>query len=192
MLIQRSFLASAINRVLKGLFSCSSKLRAGVGILAASVSAAVAGPSFPAWNRYFHSGNLVVTESVYAGYPSLIIPGSTILPNGIVATTDGSYPNVFNNEAADSSFGVTAPIVIEQLTKTGVPVSRLTVPARLMTSSFSSKSELAIHLSTDGSVLTFMGYVAPVNAFDVSNSNTPGHFDPSNPVSGTYPIFRTF
>jgi hypothetical protein len=31
-----------------------------------------------------------------------------------------------------------------------------------------------------------MGYVAPVNALDVSNSNTPGHFDPSNPVPSTY------
>jgi hypothetical protein len=39
--------------------------------------------------------------------------------------------------------------------------------------SFSSKSELALNLSTDGQDVTFMGYLAPVNAIDVSNSNTP-------------------
>jgi hypothetical protein len=29
----------------------------------------------------------------------------------------GSYPNVFNNESVDPSFGVTAPVVVEQLTR---------------------------------------------------------------------------
>ena len=33
-----------------------------------------------------------------------------------------------------------------------------------MVTSFSSKSELALNLSTDGSELTFMGYLAPVDA----------------------------
>src|ERR1700736_1113594 len=31
-----------------------------------------------------------------------------------------------------------------------------------------------------------MGYVAPINALDVSNSNTPGVVDPTNPVPGSY------
>ena len=55
-----------------------------------------------------------------------------------------------------------------------------------MVTSFSSKSELALHLSTDGRYLTFMGYVAPVNAIDVSNSNTPDAVDPTNPVGVNY------
>ena len=33
-----------------------------------------------------------------------------------------------------------------------------------MVTSFSSKSELALNLSTDGRYVTFMGYVAPVGA----------------------------
>jgi hypothetical protein len=45
---------------------------------------------------------------------------------------------------------------------------------------------MGIHLSSGDLALTFMGYVAPVNTLDVSNSNTPGHFDPSNPVPLTY------
>jgi hypothetical protein len=51
-----------------------------------------------------------------------------------------------------------------------------------MVTSFPSKSELALNLSTDGSYLTFMGYVAPVGAADISNSNTPAIIDPTNPV----------
>ena len=52
--------------------------------------------------------------------------------------------------------------------------------------SCSSKSELALNLSTDGRDVTFMGYVAPVGAVDVSNSNTPGVIDSTNPVPGAY------
>jgi hypothetical protein len=48
--------------------------------------------------------------------------------------------------------------------------------------SFSSKSELALHLSTDGQSLAFSGYVAPIDQLDASNSNTPGAVDPTNPV----------
>ena len=57
-----------------------------------------------------------------------------------------------------------------------------------MVTSFSSKSELALNLSTDHSYLTFMGYVSPIDAIDVSNSNTPGVVDPTNPVGEN--VFR--
>ena len=50
-----------------------------------------------------------------------------------------------------------------------------------LVTSFSSKSEIGLHLSHDGKYLTFMGYVAPINVLDVSNSNTPGVVDPTNP-----------
>src|SRR6202035_3191441 len=52
--------------------------------------------------------------------------------------------------------------------------------------SFPSKSELALNLSTDGKVLTFMGYVAPVGKLDVSNSNTALAIDPTNPVGENF------
>ena len=57
-----------------------------------------------------------------------------------------------------------------------------------LVTSFSSKSELALNLSTDRKYLTFMGYVAPIDALDVSNSNTPGVVDPTNPVGEN--VFR--
>jgi hypothetical protein len=50
--------------------------------------------------------------------------------------------------------------------------------------SFSSKSELALNLSTDGRDVTFMGYVSTPGSIDVSNANTPGVTDPTNPVTG--------
>src|SRR6516164_8130094 len=50
----------------------------------------------------------------------------------------------------------------------------------------SSKSELALNLSPDGKYVSFMGYVAQPDTLDVSNSNTPGVIDPTNPVPGAY------
>jgi hypothetical protein len=68
----------------------------------------------------------------------------------------------------------------EQLAKNGVPPTK-----DQMVTSFSSKSELALNLSLDRQYLTFMGYFALINALDVSNSNTPGAADPTNPVLAT-------
>jgi hypothetical protein len=51
-----------------------------------------------------------------------------------------------------------------------------------LVTSFNSKSELALNLSTDHRYVTFLGYVAPVDTLDASNSNTPGAVDPTNPV----------
>jgi hypothetical protein len=150
-------------------------------LLVAPILTAKSEPEFPGL-----PDNLVVTESVYAGYPSLIVPNTTVLPTGVVAIADGGFPEVFNNATVDSSFGITSPIYLLELTSRGEVIGRLPVPTKQMTTSFSSKSELGIHHSLENFALTFMGYVAPVNALDVSNSNTPGHFDPSNPVPSTY------
>jgi microcystin-dependent protein len=49
-----------------------------------------------------------------------------------------------------------------------------------VTTSFPSKSEMALNLSTNRNALTFLGYNSGVSAIDVSNSNTPNHIDPSN------------
>ncbi len=146
-------------------------------------------------------GNLLVSRTRYVAGADIITPGTTQLPVGcttacVTATADGSYPGVWNNEAVDPSFGVTSPIFLDQLTPSGRQVSTLSVPdgvdghsgadtGKLVTS-FPSKSELALNLSTSGRSVTFMGYVAPTNALDVSNSNTPGVPDPTNPVGASY------
>jgi hypothetical protein len=148
----------------------------------------------------FKPGNLLVSRSVYDNNPANVVvgmalPPNCVAPNCVTATTDGSYPNVWNNESADASFGITAKIVLDQLKPSGELVNSLEVPNSSdrgvpptkdqVVTSFSSKSEIALNLSTDGRVVTFMGYLAPVNAIDVSNSNTPAVVDPTNPVPGT-------
>ena len=82
---------------------------------------------------------------------------------------------------------MTSPIFLEELTPWGQVFNRIAVPTRDIVTSFSSKSELALNLSTNGQDVMFMGYRAPVAAVDVSNSNTPGVIDPTNPVTGAAP-----
>ncbi len=150
--------------------------------------------------RVFAPDNLVVSRAVYDNDASNVRVGE-VLPPGCATTTggcaastgapfDGTYPDVWNNDLYDASFGVTARIVLDQISPAGSLINSVEVPHRPthdhLVTSFSSKSELALNLSTDGRHLTFMGYVAPVNALDVSNSNTPGVVDPTNPVGTVY------
>ena len=60
------------------------------------------------------------------------------------------------------------------------------MPTSELVTSFSSKSEGALNLSTNGRYVSFMGYAAPSATIDVSNSNTPGEVDPTNPVTSSY------
>jgi hypothetical protein len=158
--------------------------------------------------RHFFPGNLVVSRSVYDNNANNVKVG-TILPPDCASTqggcagpggapVNGTYPLVWNDEAYDASFGITSKILLDQITSSGRLLNTLEVPNSSSASkdsgrrdqlvtSFPSKSEIALHLSTDGKYLTFMGYVAPINAIDVSNSNTPGAADPSNPVGVSYP-----
>jgi hypothetical protein len=179
-------------------FVCQSGLRSG---LAATVffsglaggAAALADDDGP----LLRPGNLLLSRVIYDNNPSTIAPGATLPPNCVsscaVATSDGSYPSVWNNALIDASFGITAKIVIDQLRPTGALVNSLEVPnsaqrrvrsdSDQMVGSFSSKSEVALNLSTDRRFVTFMGYLAPIDALDVSNSNTPAVVDPTNPVT---------
>jgi phosphodiesterase/alkaline phosphatase D-like protein len=136
-------------------------------------------------NTTLQPGNLLVSESTYSGSAGTVSVGSP-LPGagGLTATANGAYPTVFNNDLVDGSFGVTSPVFLNQLTTSGAQVgSPINVTAALgntFSTSFSSKSELALNLSADGTAVTFMGYQAPTNALDVSNSNTQGVIDPTN------------
>lgn len=143
----------------------------------------------------FSPGNIVVTRSVYTGDATTVTVGQPLPPvcpstaacGTAVASDNGAYPsisstnNVFNNDKADGNFGITSPIFIDQMTTAGTLIDTFAVPPNMLTTSFSSKSELSINLSEDGTALTLMGYVAPPNAIDVSNSNAPGVYDPTNP-----------
>jgi len=192
-------------------------------LLAMAISIAMAGGiragndpnESPNSDRFeFLPGTLVLTRTAYVGKPSLLVPGTTVLPPGCVPTTanvpliaggttpvavtcvtptnDGTFPAVFNNAAVDGHFGVTSPIFLDELTTFGFRLGTLAIPTDQIVTSFTSKSELALHLSTDGKSITFMGYrggpgfVTGPNIFDVSNGNTPGLIDPTNAAVSQY------
>jgi hypothetical protein len=161
----------------------------------------------------------VLSRSVYEGTAGTVAIGQT-LPPGCVAGTvtlplivggttsvkvkcatavdNGEYPNlidshnVWNNNGADGSFGVTSPVFLDNLAPDGKLLGTLPIPTNLLVTSFSSKSELAVNRSTDGKSITFVayhggpGFVTAANELDVSNSNTPGVVDPTNPVVSQY------
>jgi hypothetical protein len=136
------------------------------------------------------TGTLYVTSSTYAGNASTLTVGEPLPINPVVDAIDnGVYPSVFYNDTVDGNFGVTSPIALiaapVSYTASGgvfsgrqvlIDVTKLTGVA----TSFSSKSELGIHLATDGSALTFTGYFAGLNVVDASNANTNGFVDPTN------------
>ena len=156
----------------------------------------------------FQPNNLVVSRSVYQGTASTVVIGQTLPPGCIVtascaiATDDGAYPaigvinpvtmqlqNVWNNANADGSFGVASPIFLDQITTGGSLINTIAIDPTQIVTSFSSKSELALNLSSDGTALTFLGYTlgpsnttSLANTLDLSNSNTPGIVDVTNPV----------
>ena len=168
-------------------------------------------PSF-AQNSVFSPGNLIVSRSQYQGTAATVTIGQTLPPvcgtsasctgtatdsgafpaNG-VNKSDGTLQNVWNNDGPDGSFGVTSPIFLDQISTGGTFINTLPIDATKLVTSFSSKSELALNLSSDGSAITFMGYSlgsantkSLINNLDVSNSNTPGVIDPTNPAGSAF------
>jgi hypothetical protein len=159
-------------------------------------------------SAYFYPGNLVVSRSVYDNNPNTVQVGQMLPPNCdttmavagscVTAVNDGTYPFVFNNAPIDASFGITSKIFLDQITTSGALLTSLEVPNSSqngvpptkdqLVTSFSSKSEIALNLSTDHNYLTFMGYVSPIDAIDASNANTAGVIDPTNPVGEN--VFR--
>jgi hypothetical protein len=135
-------------------------------------------------------GTLFVSRSTYVGTAASVpFPGQ--LPNNAASSADGTFPQVFNNETPDPSFGITSPVLVDQLSTAGtllrttdVTKAIATQLGRSVATSFPSKSELGLSVTPDGHAVTFVAYGAPVNALDVSNANTPGHIDITNPVNG--------
>ncbi len=179
-----------------------------MAILLASVgSLALGGPALadsPQTDSQLRPGDLLVSTSVFSNDPNIVV--GTPLPPGCgtniyntpcgFAVADGTYPYVFNNDTVDSHFGITSKIVLQELNPGGHLKGSIEVPnssqndigpnTDQMVTSFSSKSELSLNLSTAGNYVTFMGYKAAVDTSDVSNASTPGVVDVTNPVVPTY------
>jgi hypothetical protein len=184
-------------------------LAASVAAVAGSVSifaaGGAAGASPVGWGHQgFTPGNLLVTTGVWTTNADITAGTTQLPPNCVAGSADapcgtavapGTYPIVFNNDASDGSFGVTEPIVLDELNPhSGRLIKAVTVPDNpakgdYLTTSFSSKSELQVIQSTDGRYDTFIGYVAAPGTIDASNANTPGEIDPTIADPAT-PVYR--
>jgi hypothetical protein len=149
--------------------------------------------------------SLVISSSTYdrttGAVASLAIgtplAGSATATASAVAGND--YVTVWTNESVDASFGVTSPIQLTDIDPTsGVVLSKVTVPTNQVVTSFPSKSEVGLHITSDagGPHLVFVGYAgAGVGALDVSNSDAVSGQDPTNPVTfafgSSYAFART-
>ncbi|WP_347989941.1 hypothetical protein [Methylomonas sp. AM2-LC] len=145
---------------------------------------------------------LVLTSSKYTGTASAIpalLPSTNATTKIAAVTTSSAYPSVFLNAGADASFGITSPIYLSLVNSTNGYVQKTIDLTALAASksldfvtSFPSKSELSVNLSSDGvSALTLVGYSTTSGLLDVSNSNTPGLIDTTNPTYGfSAPTYR--
>jgi hypothetical protein len=153
----------------------------------------------------FEHGSLVVSSSTYdptQGAVASLSIGTTLAGSATKtskAVANNDYVHVWNNASVDGSFGVTSAIVLADVDPvTGQVCHNLAVPTDQVVTSFSSKSELGLHLfaDTDGPLLVFVAYAgAGVGALDVSNSDAVSGQDPTNPVTfafgNTYAFHRT-
>jgi hypothetical protein len=137
--------------------------------------------------------SLVISSSTYdrsKGALSTLAVGTT-LPNSATATTlavaGNNYVTVWNNATVDASFGATSPIELSDVDAfSGRHLHGIRVPEKAVVTSFSSKSELGLHIAKDwrGSHVVFVGYAGSgVGALDVSNSDAVRGQDPTNPVT---------
>ena len=161
----------------------------------ALLSAGLFGLAAPASadQQFLKHGSLVVSSSIYDNTqgPVATLKVGTPLANTETATTpavDGNnYVTVWGNENADASFGVTSVIQLTDIDLSNGKVFRsMQVPADQVVTSFSSKSELGLHVLNNWPKVgvTFVGYAnAGVGNIDVSNSDAVPGQDKTNPVT---------
>jgi hypothetical protein len=143
-------------------------------------------------HNFFEPWSLVVSSSTYDGTQGAIASltvGST-LPNTATSTTmavaGNNYVTTWNNASVDGSYGVTSPITLLDVDAFwGFEYHRIAVPADQVVTSFSSKSELGLHLTAEPHPhLVFVSYAgAGIGALDVSNADAVAGQDPTNPVT---------
>lgn len=145
-----------------------------------------------------YGGDLLVSTSFYTD-PNFA--SGAALPNsgGVNAVASSVFcggsncsTNVWQNASVDGNFGTTSQILLQNInTTTGavdnsVNVSQIAAQQNInLSTSFPSKSELALNLTPNGSAVTFMAYTAAAGQLDISNSNTPGINEPGNTDTAT-------
>ena len=157
----------------------------------------IAAPSIArADQQFLNHDSLVVSSTTYdntQGAVKFLAVGAP-LPDTETSTTSAiagnDYVNVWNNENVDAAFGVTSAIQLTDINLSNGHVFRtMQVPPDQVATSFSSKSELGLHIVNDWprSRVLFVGYAgAGVGAIDASNSDAVPGQDPTNPVTHAF------
>jgi hypothetical protein len=172
-------------------------------LLAGCAAVALCVGAFPAHAARdpLRPNTLIVSSSTYdrtTGAISKLRVGST-LPDTATSTTQAvagnNYVTTWNNETVDASYGVTSEISLLEIDPaSGGVLGKIKVPPGQVVTSFSSKSELGLHLTgVANPVLTFVGYAgAGVGAIDASDSDAAAGQDPTNPVTFAFGSHYTF
>jgi PEP-CTERM motif len=172
--------------------SKSYRLALTVGCSALALTAAASA----ARADFIGGDTLLISTTTYqdVGEVASLVPGS-LLPGANAgqtskAVSNGNLNTVWNNEGGDPSFGVTSAISLSDLNvNTGAVLASTTLNPSIVSTSFSSKSELGLNLTktSSGYVATFMGYAGGgVGNLDVSNSDTTAFKDTTNPVTSFF------
>src|ERR1700722_11040275 len=174
----------------------SNSCRAALG-LGASALALTVGANAARATDFIGGDTLLISTTTYQDVGELanLVAGVSQLPGAnagetSTAVSNGNLNTVWNNEVGDPSFGVTSAISLSDLNvKTGAVLASKTINPSLVSTSFSSKSELGLNLTktSTGYVATFMGYAGGgVGKLDVSNSDTTAFKDTTNPVTSFF------
>jgi hypothetical protein len=192
------------------------KLLSGTALLGAALFGLADLTPASADQQFLKHGSLVISSTTYdktQGAVATLRAGVTKLPNSATATTTASagnsYVEVWNNASVDGSFGVTSAIWLTDVDLSNGKVFRsMQVPTDQVVTSFSSKSELGLHVLNNwptvkvvfvayGGAAQAQGHNPPpavgVGNLDVSNSDAVQGQDPTNPVTyafGTDYAFR--
>lgn len=144
--------------------------------------------------------SVVVSASTYdrtQGAIATLTAGVTQIANTntatVTAVAGNNYVTTWNNASVDGSYGVTSPIQLLDVSgTTGHIFHAISVPSDQVVTSFSSKSELALHITPDNHIV-FVGYAgAGIGALDVSNSDAVAGQDPTNPVTFAFGSTHAF
>jgi hypothetical protein len=142
--------------------------------------------------QFLKRGSLVVSSSTYDNTqgPVARLTVGTPLAGPSKAVAGNDYVTVWNNAGADASFGVTSSIQLSDIDLSNGKIFRsMQVPTDQVVTSFSSKSELGLHVINhwpEASVV-FIGYAnAGVGNLDVSNSDAVPGQDLTNPVTAAF------
>jgi hypothetical protein len=174
----------------------SNSCRAALGLGASALALAVGANAARAAD-FIGGDTLLISTTTYqdVGEVANLVAGVSQLPGAnagetSTAVSNGNLNTVWNNEAGDPSFGVTSAISLSDLNvNTGAVLASTTLNPSIVSTSFSSKSELGLNLTktSSGYVATFMGYAGGgVGNLDVSNSDTTAFKDTTNPVTSFF------